>query len=287
MPFKIFSKNSQESSDSKLSLLSKAEFKKLEKNMKTLYFTGLFQKNQATARFIAKYQKAKLNSTYPITMTEFLQSCYKETTQEKIPETIHDIFVQISMNEDLENYNPEPADNTTESSTGLESSSDNTATTDPTSMSLTTVAVEITTAPVVAAVAPVVVAAAETTTAAVAPVVAPVVGATVVPTPIPATATTATNTVLISSDTILFSSDAENSEEEEEIDFQAMYNTKTSFKSKLFNNWYKTKIQSKAFRINSAKRIKKLFTFFSKENSLDHADCFELSTEENCELLGI
>ncbi|KAG7660494.1 uncharacterized protein J8A68_005995, partial [[Candida] subhashii] len=280
MPFQIFSKNSQKSSDSKSSLLSKTEFNKLEKNLKTLYFTGLFQKNQATARFIAKYQKAKLNSSYPMSMNEFLKSIYNETPQNEIPEQIHKLFVQIAMNEDIESHNPVPADNTNKSSIELESSFDNTVTVNNASTSATTVADETTCTPVVpdvvfaettcTVVVPDVVFAEPTTTVVVpdavvaAPVVIPAAAApTATTTSIPPiAATTATKTILSSSDTILFSADDEDPEEEEEFEFHAIQNTTTSFKSKLFNTWYKTKIRSKAFRIKSVKQIKKLFTFF-------------------------
>ncbi|KAG7661176.1 uncharacterized protein J8A68_005312, partial [[Candida] subhashii] len=294
MPFQIFSKNSQKSSDSKSSLLSKTEFKKLEKNMKTLYLTGLFQKNQATARFIAKYQKAKLNSTYPFSMNEFLKSIYNETPQDQIPVQIHKLFVQIAMNEDIDSYHPVPAENTNKSSIDLESSFANTVTVHTASTSANAVDDETTTIAVVpdvifaetttTAVVPVVVAAesastvvvpdavfAESTTNVVVPDVvaatpvviptgaAPTSTTTITP---PIAATTATKTILLSSNTILFSADDEDPEDEEEFDFQAIHNTTTSFKSKLFNTWYKTKIRSKAFRIKSVKQIKKLFTFF-------------------------
>ncbi|KAG7663699.1 uncharacterized protein J8A68_002785 [[Candida] subhashii] len=223
-------------------------------------------------------------------MTEFLQSCFKESTQEKIPEKIHDLFVEISMNEDLENFNPEPPDNKTKSSTDSESSFDNTAAVHNASTSATTVADETTTTAVVpdvifaettsTGVVPDVVFA-ETTSAGVVPDVvaatpvvipaaaAPTTATTTIP---PIAATTATKTIFLSSDTILFSTDDEDpQEDEEEFNFQAIHNTTTSFMSKLFNTWNETKIRSKAFRIKSAKQIKKFF---------------ELSTEENCERLG-
>ncbi|KAG7660961.1 uncharacterized protein J8A68_005481 [[Candida] subhashii] len=284
MSFQTTSNTSQQTSKSKISLLSVTEFYKLDKKLKTPYLVGLFQKNQATARFISKYQKAKTTKPKTTRMINLLKQSYQE--DEKLSNRAHKLFVSIAMDEDLESGNSETADTNTNQSSIEVQETVSTAIPDLT-----------TTNP----------AAYTTTTAATSPVTSPAASATTVTiTNIHHAAVAGTTNrhrilfTIIEEDEEDDDEDEEeeegggggggggedevggedDDEDEEKNEIHATQGIPKSFGSKILISWYKTKTNCKWFATNYCQKIKEIWRSISKKNVLVQELCDPLAVDD-------
>ncbi|KAG7660983.1 uncharacterized protein J8A68_005503 [[Candida] subhashii] len=245
------------SNDSKAKLLNFKEVYELDKKLKKYYFAGLFQKNQATARFISKYQRAKTTEPIPTRMIDFLKQTYQE--EEELPTNEHELFVSISMSEDLESCNSDPVDtNTAQLSIVVQ---------EPIATTITDITTA-TTAPYTTTTA---VASATTFTAA-----STAASATTIITNMHPAAAVPTN-----NQSILYTVHEEDEEEEEESEIHAKQNIPKPFGSEVLISWYVTKTNCQRLTINCSQKSKALLRSISRKNMPDKERCNSLGVDGN------
>lgn len=87
----------------KAKLLSTNEFYNLSRRMKKIYFKGLFEKDQFSARVISKHVHTR--TTTPRRMVNFFSPTYHDPVGDHLPNEIQYLLFFMGTNEDLEREN--------------------------------------------------------------------------------------------------------------------------------------------------------------------------------------